>query len=158
MFAVIRAAARSGQVDSPTLVTGETGTGKELLVRLIHAASGRAGGIVFVNCAALNDPALRFACVAKRRTGSGAAAGDHRLDELCAASDTTLFLDQVSELSSVAQARVLYSILRARTRSRGTQAARFGPARAWSQRPTGLWGRWSSAVISSAICTTGSPC
>ena len=38
MFAVIRAAARAGQVDSPILVTGETGTGKELLVRLIHAA------------------------------------------------------------------------------------------------------------------------
>ena len=54
MFAVIRAAARAGQVDSPVLVTAETGTGKELLVRLIHAASGRLGGLYSVNCAALN--------------------------------------------------------------------------------------------------------
>ena len=58
MFAVIRAATRAGQADSPILVTGETGTGKELLVRLIHAASGRTGGMSSVNCAALNDAAL----------------------------------------------------------------------------------------------------
>ncbi len=58
MFALIRAATRAGQADSPILVTGETGTGKELLVRLIHAASGRTGGMSSVNCAALNDAAL----------------------------------------------------------------------------------------------------
>jgi DNA-binding NtrC family response regulator len=124
MFAVIRAAARAGQVDSPILVTGETGTGKELLVRLIHAASGRAGGMASVNCAALNDPVL-----GSRRTyrgvdrgvnrdafgdtARGAAGVENRLDELCAASDTTLFLDQVSELSPASQTRVLRAILRA---------------------------------------------
>ena len=128
MFAVIRAATRAGQVDSPILITGETGTGKELLVRLIHSASGRPGGMSSVNCAALNDPAL----VARRvdrtidrgldrgfdKDGSGDAArgatgADSRLDELCAASCTTLFLDQVSELSPASQTQVLRAILRA---------------------------------------------
>lgn len=127
MFAVIRAGARSGQVDSPTLVTGETGTGKELLVRLIHAASGRAGGMASVNCAALNDPAPPFASAANKgashNAGRGAAPGDHRLDELCAAGDTTLFLDQVSELSSASQARVLYSILRSANNEAGERMA-----------------------------------
>jgi DNA-binding NtrC family response regulator len=120
MFAVIRAAARAGQVDSPILVTGETGTGKELLVRLIHAASGRAGGMASVNCAALNDPVLgsrrTYRGVDKDAFGDtarGAAGVENRLDELCAASDTTLFLDQVSELSPASQTRVLRAILRA---------------------------------------------
>ncbi len=120
MFAVIRAATRAGQVDSPILVTGETGTGKELLVRLIHAASGRAGGMSSVNCAALNDPALGPRRVdrgpEKDASGDavrGAAGGENRLDELCAASGTTLFLDQVSELSPASQSRVLRAILRA---------------------------------------------
>jgi DNA-binding NtrC family response regulator len=120
MFAVIRAVARAGQVDSPILVTGETGTGKELLVRLIHAASGRAGGMASVNCAALNAPVLGSRRIdrgvdkdAYSDTARGAAGVENRLDELCAASDTTLFLDQVSELSPASQTRVLRAILRA---------------------------------------------
>ena len=124
MFAVIRAAARAGQVDSPILVTGETGTGKELLVRLIHAASGRAGGMSSVNCAALNDPALGSRKIDRNvdrgvdkdaisDAARGTASTENRLDELCVASDTTLFLDQVSELSPASQTRVLRAILRA---------------------------------------------
>jgi DNA-binding NtrC family response regulator len=122
MFALIRAATRAGQADSPILVTGETGTGKELLVRLIHAASGRAGGMSSVNCAALNDVALRFESAQPSESTPKAAPDDaarvavgaeNRLDELCTASDTTLFLDQVSELSPAAQTRVLHAIVRA---------------------------------------------
>jgi DNA-binding NtrC family response regulator len=123
MFAVIRAATRAGQVDSPILVTGETGTGKELLVRLIHAANGRAGGMSSVNCAALNDAALGARRVdrgidrgidkdASGDAARGAVGAENRLDELCAASGTTLFLDQVSELSPASQTRVLCAILR----------------------------------------------
>jgi DNA-binding NtrC family response regulator len=134
MFAVVRAAARAGQVDSPILITGETGTGKELLVRLIHAAGGRTGGLSSVNCAALNDSAMPSEPVPGNAPGDGrgdfsdqtplrAGGGEHRLDELCAASGTTLFLDQVSELSSVAQARVLYAILRAADRKEGDSGA-----------------------------------
>jgi DNA-binding NtrC family response regulator len=107
MFAVIRAAARAGQVDSPILVTGETGTGKELVVRLIHAASGRAGGMFSVNCAALNGAVLTNA----PGETHGVQIDETRLDELCAAPDTTLFLDQVSELAPAAQTWVLHAIL-----------------------------------------------
>jgi DNA-binding NtrC family response regulator len=117
MFAVIRAAVRAGQVNSPILITGETGTGKELLVRLIHAVSGRAGGMSSVNCAALNDPALVTRkverAIDKDAFTRGAAGAENRLDELCATPDTTLFLDQISELSSASQARVLRAIMRA---------------------------------------------
>lgn len=105
MFAVIRAATRAAQLDSPILVTGQTGTGKELLVRLIHAASGRAGDVFSVNCAALSDAALADT------PDDATRGGETRLAELCAASATTLFLDQVSELSPLAQARMLHAIL-----------------------------------------------
>ena len=143
LFAVIRAAARAGQVDSPILVTGETGTGKELLVRLIHAASGRAGGMSSVNCAALNDPALGSRKIDRsvdrgvdKHAISDAARGpagvESRLDELCVAADTTLFLDQVSELSPASQTRVLRAILRAGdseahiSQTHGSQTGDFG--------------------------------
>ncbi len=126
MFAVIRAATRAGQVDSPVLVTGETGTGKELLVRLIHAASGREGGISSINCADLNDAALPSrsplfsdsalsdSALKNPPDGAGRSAPvtETRLDELCSASRATLFLDQVSELSPASQGRALRAILR----------------------------------------------
>jgi DNA-binding NtrC family response regulator len=115
MFAVIRAAARAGQVDSPILVTGETGTGKELLVHLIHAASRRAGGLVSVNCPALNGTILANPLreVEGEAPAREAPSDEGRLDELCATAGATLFLDQVSELSRATQTRVLHAILQA---------------------------------------------
>ena len=110
MFAVIRAAVRASRIDSPILVSGETGTGKELLVRLIHAASGRAGEMFTINCAALNE------AIVPRTPDDGPRGGvsdENRLDELCAAPGATLFLDQVSELSRTAQTRLLRAILQA---------------------------------------------
>jgi DNA-binding NtrC family response regulator len=91
-------------------------------VRLIHAASGRAGGISSVNCAALDDSDLVSESTLPSETALKDAPDDavrvavgaeNRLDEMCIASDFTLFLDQVSELSPAAQTRVLHAILRA---------------------------------------------
>lgn len=113
---VIRAATRAGRAGSPILVTGGTGTGKELLVRLIHAASGCTAGMYSVNCAALDDPVLFSLSTLKdapEAASRGVAGAENRLDELCAATNTTLFLDQVSELSPASQTRVLRAILRA---------------------------------------------
>ncbi len=116
MFAVIRAAIRTARADSPIVLAGETGTGKELLVRLIHAASGRSGGMFSVNCAALDDSLAEGAAdLAERSAGDGAIG----VDALCAAPDTTLFLDQVAELSHSSQTWVLHAIMRAA----GTAAA-----------------------------------
>ncbi len=127
MFAVMRAAARAGQIDSPVLVTAETGTGKELLVRLIHAASGRAGGMYSVNCAALNETARVTEPVppsADRAPATRPPSGEAmRLEETANEPDATLFLDQVSELSAAAQARVLHTIVQA------TEAPRDQPRR-----------------------------
>lgn len=108
MFAVIRAAARAGQVDSPILVTGETGTGKELLVHLNPRREPGMGGLISVNCPALNGAILTNAPRDTERFDE-----EGRLCELCATADATLFLDQVSELSRATQTRVLHAILHA---------------------------------------------
>ena len=109
MFALIRTVVRAAQADSPIVVTGETGTGKELLVRMIHGASLRAGGIFSVNCAALNDT---VAANERRGIDGAASGGPGRLDALFAASGTTLFLDQVAELSPASQTWVLHALTR----------------------------------------------
>lgn len=105
MFAAIRIATLGAPIDSPIVVTGETGTGKELLVRLIHAASGRSGEVFSVNCAALNDSIAPLA-----QAADAATKGQNLLDELFAMPETTLFLDQVSELSAVSQSWVLRAL------------------------------------------------
>jgi len=116
MFAVLRAAVRTARTDSPIVLTGETGTGKELLVRLIHAASGRAGGMFSVNCAALNDSLGEHAAsLAEDVAGDGMIG----VDALFAAPDTTLFLDQVAELTHVSQTWVLHAIMRAADQAAG---------------------------------------
>jgi DNA-binding NtrC family response regulator len=122
MFGVIRAAVRTAQADSPIVLTGETGTGKELFVRMIHAASERNGGMFSVNCAALNDSLAADAKSLAARDASGGAIG---VDALFAAHDTTLFLDQVTELSHASQSWVLHALIRA-AETATTPAARPG--------------------------------
>ena len=123
-------------------VAGETGTCKELLGRLIHAASGRTSGMYSVNCAALNDAALFSSSALKDASDAasrGVEAAETRLDELCATSRATLFLDQVSELSPASQGRVLRAILR----TGDYEPAISARALAWSRQPTSPWVRWS---------------
>src|SRR5581483_5276487 len=110
MFAVLRAAVRTARTDSPIVLTGETGTGKELLVRLIHAASGRAGGMFSVNCAALNDSLGEHAAsLAEDVAGDGMIG----VDALFAAPDTTLFLDQAAGPTVRGGARLISATNRA---------------------------------------------
>jgi transcriptional regulator of acetoin/glycerol metabolism len=85
----IRAAKRVASRALPILLVGETGTGKELFARALHAASERAAGpFVAVSCGELSEPLLQVA-LAQARGG-------------------TLFLDDVGELPGTLQARLLH--------------------------------------------------
>jgi two-component system response regulator HydG len=101
-----RAAAAPGTV----LITGETGTGKELAARAIHAGSRRAArAFVAVNCAALTESLLEAELFGHVKGAfTGAAAAREGLIEHAAGG--TLFLDEIGTLSKGLQAKLLRAL------------------------------------------------
>jgi two-component system, NtrC family, response regulator AtoC len=102
---IIREAAR---VDVTVLVTGETGTGKELVARAIHHFSARrAGPFVKVNCAAMPRELLESELFGYER---GAFTGAHKLKigKFEAANRGTIFLDEIGDLHPALQAKLLH--------------------------------------------------
>ncbi len=93
--------------DEPVLVTGETGTGKEVVARLVHARGRRARGpFVPVNCAAIPESLFEREFFGHAR---GAYTGaDRDKPGLCEAADGgTLFLDEIGDLPPPMQAKLL---------------------------------------------------
>jgi DNA-binding NtrC family response regulator len=90
----------------PLLVTGETGTGKELVGRAIHALSGCRGELVSVNVAGLDDVLFADTLFGHRK---GAYTGaDHAREGLIArAAGGTLFLDEIGDLNESSQVKLL---------------------------------------------------
>jgi transcriptional regulator with PAS, ATPase and Fis domain len=106
MAETIRFAERVAPTKKPVLVTGETGTGKELLSRLIHDRSGRRGRFVAINCAALPDT-LAESQLFGHRKGSFTDAYEDYPGAAREARDGTLFLDEIGDLSEINQAKLL---------------------------------------------------
>jgi sigma-54 dependent transcriptional regulator, acetoin dehydrogenase operon transcriptional activator AcoR len=102
-LAPLATAARS---DLPIVLEGETGTGKEVVARAIHAWSGRSGPFIAVNCAALPQGLAEAELFGYRR---GAFTGADRASPgfFRAAEGGTLLLDEISELPLALQAKLL---------------------------------------------------
>jgi Nif-specific regulatory protein len=95
--------------DSTTtvLVLGETGTGKELIAKAIHMNSPRSKGpLIQVNCAAIPDTLIESELFGHEK-GAFTGALRQRRGRFEEANDGTIFLDEVSELSAAAQAKLL---------------------------------------------------
>jgi transcriptional regulator with PAS, ATPase and Fis domain len=108
--AVRKQIVRAARVDSPVLVRGESGVGKELVAREIHARSRRSDGpFIPVNCAAIPDTLIESELFG-HRAGAFTDARRSRRGAFEMADGGTLFLDEVGDLSRVAQPKLLRAL------------------------------------------------
>jgi len=118
--AVLRAAASP----FPVLIEGESGVGKELVARAVHAASPRRGRrFCALNCAALTDDLVEAELFGHTR-GAFTGAVAERLGLFEDAQGGTLFLDEVAELSTRVQAKLLRTLQEGEVRRLGESHAR----------------------------------
>lgn len=108
--AALRLLARVAPTDSTVLLTGASGTGKELFARALHALSPRAGGpFVAVNCAAIPETLIENELFGHERGAfTGAVRAQRGRFELAAGG--TLLLDEIGELPLAVQGKVLRAL------------------------------------------------
>lgn len=137
VFAVIELAAPR---DVTVLVTGETGTGKELVARALHDASHRRRGpFVTVDCGALPESLLESELFGHVKGAFTGAQAD-RKGAFVRADGGTLFLDELGRVSAAVQSRLL-RVLEARTvKPVGADAERPVDVRVVAATPVGLQG------------------
>ncbi|MBX3189518.1 MAG: sigma-54-dependent Fis family transcriptional regulator [Labilithrix sp.] len=104
---VVARVAQVASTDAPVLLEGETGSGKEVIARMIHARSRRASGpMIRVNCGAIPSSLVDSELFGHER-GSFTGATATKLGWFERADGGTLFLDEVAELPLAAQVRLL---------------------------------------------------
>jgi len=101
---------RVAPTEARILITGENGTGKELVARWVHEKSKRAkGAIVEVNCAAIPSELIESELFGHEK-GSFTSAHKQRIGKFEQANGGTLFLDEIGDMSLSAQAKVLRAL------------------------------------------------
>ena len=124
MREVYESVARASAASYPVLIEGETGVGKELVAKAIHRAGPRQKQVFCpVNCAALSDELFEAELFGHARGAFTGAVGD-RIGLVESANRGTLFLDEVGELSSRAQAKLLRVIQEGELRRVGENTVR----------------------------------
>ncbi len=101
---------RIAPTEARVLITGENGTGKELVARLIHEQSNRSSApLVEVNCAAIPSELIESELFGHEK-GSFTSAIKQRIGKFEQANGGTLFLDEIGDMGHAAQAKVLRAL------------------------------------------------
>lgn len=110
MLAVYRKIMQYGPAEAPVLITGETGTGKELVARALHQRSKRRDkAFVALNCTALNEELFESELFGHERGAFTGAERTHR-GRFERANGGTLFLDEIGDMSPRVQGKMLRSL------------------------------------------------
>jgi len=109
---------RVAPTPATVLIEGQTGTGKELIARLVHERSGRRGPFIPVNCGAI-PPELMETELFGHAKGAFTGAHQQREGLFVAARGGTLFLDEISEMRSDLQVKLLRALEESRIRPVG---------------------------------------
>ncbi len=119
MSALRRFVAQAGGVSVPVLITGETGTGKSMVARVIHRLSPRADSpFVLVNCAGIPESLFESELFGHEK-GAFTGADRSRVGLMEAAAGGTLFLDELGEMPRTQQGKVLTALEDAKVRRVG---------------------------------------
>ncbi len=101
---------RAALVEVPVLITGENGTGKEVVARRLHLASARAEGpFIPVNCAAIPEELFESELFGHEK-GAFTGAVERRIGHFEAAGGGTLFLDEIGDMPLSSQAKLLRAL------------------------------------------------
>ena len=143
--AVLTRISKVAPTESTVLITGETGTGKELIARAIHRRSKRSSrAFVSVNCAAIPRDLIASELFGHEK-GAFTGATQRRLGRFELAEGGTIFLDEIGELP-------------AETQSVWVEIAQCRPTCGLSLPPIATCKRLSNPPHSAAIFSTGSTC
>lgn len=120
MSAVVSQAEAAARSDSTILLTGESGTGKDVLARFIHSKSGRSGNpMIMINCGALPETLFESEFFGHER-GAFTGASSLRRGLLEAADGSSLFLDEIGDMPLLMQVKLLHFLEQGRFRRVGS--------------------------------------
>lgn len=129
MAALVTQAETAARTDSTILLTGESGTGKDVIARFIHSKSARQSmPMITVNCGALPETLFESEFFGHER-GAFTGASSLRRGLLEAADGSTLFLDEIGDLPLVMQVKLLHFLEQGRFRRVGSSRDQNGDVR-----------------------------
>ena len=153
MQEVVKAVGRVADKDVTVLITGPTGTGKELIARALYQHSRRASGpFLAVNCAAIPENLLESELFGHEK-GAFTGADRRRIGKFEQCNGGTLFLDEIGDMSPLTQSKLL-RVLQEQRFKRSAATRPFKRTCACWRRRTSTWRRPWRRAVSARICIT----